>query len=135
MHTAVVFPVRSIYKFHLKRHFLPLMLLLTLPMAALAKQDANEFVDMLNAEAEEGGAVAETVDTSPKLKINVNSTPAQLADSPQSFENKLQSKFAATYFIYQKLTDSQKNQVFEAYRKSGNFSEVRSLVLEVFQRH
>ena len=102
---------------------------------AMAKQDANDYLDMLNAEAEKGGAVAETVTTKPQLKINANSTPAQLAQSPQAFENILQSKFAATYFIYLKLSDKQKQYVFQAYRKNGNFSEIRSLVLEVFQSH
>lgn len=109
------------------------IVILNLAMPALAKQDVNNYLDVLEAEVEAGGAIAETVETQPKLKINANSTPAQLDDSPKAFENRLQSQFAATYFIYLKLSDKQKQQVFQTYRKSGNFSEVRSLVLEVFQ--
>lgn len=120
---------------HTNSRHLFFVLLLGIGFSAWAKQDANDYLDMLNAEAEEGGAVAETVTTTPQLKINANSTPAQLAQSPKAFENILQSKFAATYFIYLKLSDKQKQHVFQAYQKNGNFSEVRSLVLEVFQTH
>ncbi|GEM_PF-4369673 len=98
-----------------------------------AKQDANNYLEALSAEAEKGGAVAETVPTQPQLKINANSTPAQLAKTHQGFENILQSKFAATYFIYSKLSNAQKQKVFQRYQKSGDFGQVRSLVLEIFQ--
>ncbi len=118
---------------HHTRQWISAFILCVWSTAAMARQDANNYLDILREEAEKGGATAEIVETRPKLKINANSTPAQLATSPQIFEDVLQSRLTATYAIYMKLPKREKLRVYYAYRKSGNFSEVRSLVLKGFK--